>query len=327
MANYGIDVSKWQGGIDWQQVAGAGIQFAMIRASYGSDGKDPYFSLNMQNAPAAGIHCGAYHYCYALSVEEAKREADHFLNTIAPYSFSYPVALDIEDPSMRSLGKAAITDIALAFVQAVQEAGYYVCIYSNANWFTTNLELERLSEYDLWLAQWADAPTFEGDNGIWQYTSKGQLPGISGNVDRNLSYRDYPSIISNKGLNQAKDPGSTPSAPSTDPSPSPSGSYTVKSGDTLSQIAVDHGVSLQELLNANPSISDPNLIRPGQIIRIPGASGSSSSSNGSYTVKSGDTLSQIAVDYGVSLQQLLNANPSISDPNLIRPGQIIRIPG
>ena len=197
----GIDVSTWQGDIDWAEVAGQGIQFAILRASFGEEGVDRKFEQNIQQAPAAGIACGAYHYCYATSTQAAQKEAEHFLEVIKPYQFPYPVALDLEDTAIAALGKNTATDIAQTFLETVKNAGYYVVLYSNLNWLVNYLDMQRLSSYDVWLAQWSSKPTYQGDFGIWQYTSEGEISGIDAPVDRDLCYKEYPSLIQSSGLN------------------------------------------------------------------------------------------------------------------------------
>ena len=115
----GIDVSKWQGDIDWAGVKAAGIRFAMVRASFGQSDADPSFVQNITQAQANGIPCGAYHYCYAKSVDEALKEAEFFLKTVKSYQLDYPLALDLEDGSLEPLGREALTEIAGAFLKAV----------------------------------------------------------------------------------------------------------------------------------------------------------------------------------------------------------------
>lgn len=203
MSIKGIDVSVHQGKIDWQMVKETGTQFAMIRAGYGknADQKDKYFDANVQGAQAAGLHVGVYHYSYALSVADAKAEAATFLKWIAPYKLDYPVAFDIEDKSQQGLGKQTLTAICKAFCDAVEAAGYYVCIYTNPAWLKTYLDAPALAQYDLWLAHWTDNPTKAYSYGMWQYTSDGDVEGINGRVDLNLAYKDYPAIIKANGLN------------------------------------------------------------------------------------------------------------------------------
>lgn len=196
----GIDVSYAQGAVDWNTVKASGIEFAMIRASRGAVGKKPIakdttFDYNITLATAAGLKVGVYHYLYAETVAEAKKEAKFFLETIAPYRITYPVVLDIEEQSQANLGKKKITAIAKAFLDEVSAAGYYTMIYANKAWLTNYLDMSQLSEYDVWLAQWNTVPTYSGEFGMWQYSSKGIVSGIDGYVDLNLSYRDYSKII------------------------------------------------------------------------------------------------------------------------------------
>ena len=197
MTNIGIDVSKHQGVIDWAKVKAANIAFAMIRAGYGkvSSQKDSKFEENYKNAKAVGIPVGAYHYSYAKTVEDAKKEAQVFLSWIAGKQFEYPVVFDIEDASQANLGKQLISDIIRAFCSAVESAGYYVSVYANKDWLLNRIDDDVKKKYDTWLAEWREEPTYTGNFGIHQYTSKGSVSGITGNVDMNKSTKDYPGII------------------------------------------------------------------------------------------------------------------------------------
>lgn len=201
MSYKGIDVSVWNGTIDWKKVKTAGIQFAMLRGGYGTNGKDSKFEQNYKNAKAAGIPIGVYHYSYAKTAKAAEQEAKLCLSYIKGKQLEYPVAFDIEDGSQRNLGKATITAITKAFCETVEKAGYYVAIYSNLDWLRNRLNISELSRYDIWLAQWASKPTYRGNFGMWQYANNGKVNGISGNVDMNISYKDYPRIIKSAGLN------------------------------------------------------------------------------------------------------------------------------
>jgi GH25 family lysozyme M1 (1,4-beta-N-acetylmuramidase) len=222
MSRKGIDVSKWQGVIDWNKVKAAGIEFAMIRSSFGKENKakqtDAQFHANMTGAKAAGILCGAYHYSYATTVEEAKQEAAFFLDIIKGYSFDFPVAFDIEDKSQRDLGRDRITDIIVAFCDTVEKAGYYVSVYTNLDWLKNRIDVDRVKRFDIWLAQWTDKPTYGGDFGMWQYTSDGSVAGIGGRVDMDIAYKDYAALIKNAGLNNKKGQASAP-APTPTPAP------------------------------------------------------------------------------------------------------------
>lgn len=203
----GIDVSYAQGAVDWTKVKAAGIDFAMIRASRGKVNDRPIaqdvtFEYNITQATANGIKVGVYHYLYASTVTEARKEARFFLKTIEPYKITYPVVLDIEEQYQAKLGKSRVTSIVKAFLDEVSAAGYYAMIYCNKTWLTDHLDMSKLSEYDVWLAQWNTVPTYEGDFGIWQYSSKGVVSGIDGYVDLNISYKDYSSIIRKGNYNK-----------------------------------------------------------------------------------------------------------------------------
>lgn len=202
MAKKGIDVSTWQNKIDWAKVKKAGIEFALIRAGYGryENQIDDRFKENVNGAKAAGIPIGAYWYSYAKSASEAKQEANVFLKIIKGIKFEFPVYFDIEDNSQKDLGKNQLTEITKAFCSTVEAAGYYVGIYSSLSWLNNNLNMSALP-YDVWVAQWNDVCQYSGNYGVWQYTSKGSVSGISGSVDMNMAYQDYPEIIKNAGLN------------------------------------------------------------------------------------------------------------------------------
>lgn len=199
----GIDVSKYQGQIDWPAVRADGVEFAMVRAGYGmyAHQKDPYFDQNVQGAQAAGVHVGAYHYSYAQSVEDARREAELFLSWIAPYSLDYPVAFDIEDGSQEGLSSETLTQIVEAFCGAVEAAGYYTMVYANKYWLQHKLIYDRIKRWDIWLAHYAAVTDYDKEHGIWQCSSREQIAGISGNCDLDWSYRDYPALIREQGLN------------------------------------------------------------------------------------------------------------------------------
>lgn len=200
----GIDVSRWQGDIDWKKVKLAGVEFAMIRGGYGKSSKDVFFEKNYTAAKEADIPIGVYHYSYALSVEDAKKEAESCLAYLKGKKFEYPVAFDIEDKTQNDLSKDLISKIALTFCDTVEKAGYYVSIYSNKSWLSSKLDMTMLSRFDIWLAQWSDEVTYNGSYGMWQYSSKGKIDGINGSVDLNYSYKDYEKIIAVNNLNGFK---------------------------------------------------------------------------------------------------------------------------
>ena len=206
----GIDVSYHQGAIDWGKVKLSGIEFAMLRASRGyiSEAKpmaqDVMFEYNVTQATAYNINVGVYHYLYADTVAEARKEAQFLLKTIEPYQITYPVVLDVEEQYQADLGKTKLTAICKAFLEEIENAGYYAMIYSNKTWLTTYLDMNELKNYDVWLAQWNTVPTYKGNFGMWQYSSKGIVSGIDGYVDLNIAYKDYAKVIRQNGLNNLK---------------------------------------------------------------------------------------------------------------------------
>lgn len=204
----GIDVSKHNGVIDWDKVKAAGIEFALLRAGFGKEHPnqiDRTFERNYSECKRVGIPVGAYHYSYAKSVSEAKLEAEFFLKIVKDKKFEFPLIFDIEDKTQVDLGKTLLTNMCLAFCDAVENAGYYTAIYSNTDWLTNKLDYSKLNRYDIWLADWRAKKGWNGQHGIWQYTNKGSVNGIEGYVDMDVAYKDYPKIIKGAGLNNYRD--------------------------------------------------------------------------------------------------------------------------
>ena len=199
----GIDVSEYQGLIDWQKVRNSGIEFAMIRCGYGRfiSQKDSSFDRNYNAAKEAGINVGAYLFSYALNADNAKQEAENCLEIIKGKQFEYPIAYDLEAPGQRNLSRDTIEDIAESFCGELERNGYYVSIYSNLYFLNNKLTEKIRTRYDIWLAQWAPSPTYKGSFGMWQYSSTGNVNGIVGAVDLDLSYKDYPAIMRSNSLN------------------------------------------------------------------------------------------------------------------------------
>ena len=199
MRSKGIDVSEHQGVIDWAKVAKDGVQFAVIRAGYGRElsQKDKYFERNYAGAKAAGIQVGAYWYSYANSVKRAEEEAKTCLKVLEGKRFELPIFFDQEyEKSILALSNKTRTDIVLKFLETVKGAGRKVGLYSSTNFITTKLQADRLTAYPLWLAEYGSELHYTGKVWAWQYTSKGRVAGIRGNVDCNHGYFAQPHTAS-----------------------------------------------------------------------------------------------------------------------------------
>lgn len=192
----GIDVSSYQENPDWAKVKKAGIKFAILRI-HQKNGPDASFEHNYKGCKTSAIPVGGYKYSYALTEAQALEEAEDTLSVLAGRGLDFPVFYDLEWNSQKRLGKAAVEKIAEAFLNRIKKAGYKVGIYCNMDWYQ-NVLTEKLRKYDLWLARYP-----ANDNGTaqerlrpeqgvgWQYSSKGKVAGISGNVDMNVFYKDY----------------------------------------------------------------------------------------------------------------------------------------
>ena len=198
----GIDVSKHNGTIDWAKVKEAGIDYAMLRAAnrgYGSEGKllvDDSFATNAQAANDNGIPIGAYIFSEAITVEEAIEEAELVLSLVEPYKITYPIVIDIEEISgddgrNEALTPAELTEIVLTFCHRIKEAGYTPMIYCNLKGFIGMLEFEQLEGIEKWYAYYGNELYFPYDVSMWQYTSTGKVDGITGDVDLNISFKNY----------------------------------------------------------------------------------------------------------------------------------------
>ena len=195
----GIDVSKYQGNIDWGAVASSGISFAIIRAGYrgastGALIEDPYFKKNIAGATRAGIKVGVYFFTQAISEAEAVEEASMALSLVSGYKVTYPIFIDTENASngrANGLDVNTRTAVVKAFCQTIQNGGYKAGVYASKNWYNTKLNASALNGYCIWVAQYNTSCTYSGKHDMWQYTSKGSVSGIKGNVDMNISYLGY----------------------------------------------------------------------------------------------------------------------------------------
>lgn len=205
----GIDVSKWQSIIDFEQVKKSGIDFVIIKAG-GSDAgiyKDKYFEVNYQKAKAAGLNVGAYYFVGKkfLTAADGRADADRFIKLLEGKQFEYPVYVDIETGSFHV--RKQFTDATIAFCERMEEAGYFCGIYaSDISGFHDMLENDRLKKFTHWVARYGSKPSYVTAFDMWQYTSKGVVDGILKYVDCNYCYVDFPKTIKGKGFNGFKKP-------------------------------------------------------------------------------------------------------------------------
>ena len=197
----GIDVSKYQGDIDWQAVKNDGVEYAFVRLGLRGyeSGKivlDDHYDQNMRGANDSGVLAGVYFFTQAISKEEALEEAQFVIDNLKDYDVPYPVVLDVEAIAgakgrANNLTKEERTDICIAFCEAVKSAGYTPMIYGNIKCFTRMLDITRLEQYDKWYAFYDDYMYFPYDVSMWQYTEKGSVNGIEGKVDMNIAYKTW----------------------------------------------------------------------------------------------------------------------------------------
>ena len=200
----GIDVSRWNETIDWAKVKEAGIEFAIIRCGYrGASGGalvlDPMYEANIKGAIEAGIPVGVYFFTQAISEVEAVEEASMVISLIEDYDVDYPVFLDSESAGGRGRADALEANerskYHKAFLETITSAGYETGVYASKNWLNNRLDMTQLSQYKVWLAEYADAPTYDQYYDMWQYTSKGTVDGIGTRVDLDLCYMNIDTSI------------------------------------------------------------------------------------------------------------------------------------
>lgn len=350
----GIDISAHQGNINWDAVKASGIEFAIIRISYGQNAVDIKAIRNIEECIRVGIPFGVYTYSYALNINSAINEANLVIKTLAPYKdkVKFPVIIDMEDadhykhkngmPSNETL-----VDICEKECLMFEEAGYYAAIYASKSWFDTKLNSSKLNRFDKWIAWWNSQAAANFDHniyGLWQYTSSGNVNGISGNVDMNESFKDYVSIIGGNAL--------LPEQPSIN---EPTGSTlelvegvmrgNFGDGENRKNSLGSRYNEVQEFINHIYS-ADVNMLANevksgkygnGETRKIVlgsrynevqdavnKTSNSTSSSTRTYTVKAGDTLSKIASQFGTTYQEIARKN-GITNPNKIYVGQVLKI--
>ena len=296
----GMDVSVFQGEVDFAAARRDGIEAVYIRSSYGPGGVDARFLQNCAAANAAGLPFGLYHHLEAEDPAGAAREAEHFASLIRAQNYNCRSVLDFEGHQELSAEQA--TAAALAFLERVEElTGHRPMIYADRSAASAQLEAPAAA-YPLWLAQWdVEAPDLSGSPwGTWtgwQYTNAGQVDGVAGRVDRD-QFTD--------GIFLREEEATFP--------------YTVRPGNTLWALSRRFGTTVEKLVELN-RIQNPNLIYVNQILRIPGTA----PIQRTYTVQPGNTLWGISRLYGITVNQIVQLN-HIPNPNLIYPGQVLLLP-
>lgn len=314
----GIDVSEWQGNIDFGEVARAGIEVVYIRASEGRGYVDPYFRENYEKAKVNGLRTGFYHFLTATNVAEAKEEAEFFVSNIKGLEPDCRLAMDFE--VFNGLDVSAINEISRVFLETVENLSGKECvIYSDAYNARTVFSKELAEDYPIWVADYfVEEPESNDKWKFWvgfQYSDRGIINGIDGNVDR-----DY--FTNGVFLNNVSQ---IPKDTITDKNQEFK-YIRVNRGETLSGIAIKYNTSYQYLARIN-SIANPNLIYVGQELKVPalGDYKIHDTSHRLYIVRRGNTLTQIAREYGVTIENIVELN-GIANPNLIYIGETLRIP-
>ena len=308
----GIDVSEWQGDIDFARVKEAGIEVVYIRAGQGFSYEDAQFERNYEQAKRYGFKIGVYHYMTARSVEDARTQAQFFVSLISGKQIDCKLAMDFE--SFGSLNRSQINEIALAYMDEVKRlSGKEVVVYSNT-YDATYVFNSEVAKEPLWVAQYGVSEP--QDNRNWenwvgyQYSSTGRVSGISGNVDLDR-FTDGILLDATEEVPDVEDPKCNKEDRIL---------YKVRSGDTLADIAIKYNSSINHLAEIN-NIQNPNLIFVDEVITV---SCNLNNSEDYYTIKRGDTLSKIARQFDTTVEELVVKNDIINQ-NLICAGDRLRI--
>lgn len=212
-----LDVSRWQGHIDWDKVKASGLVSGVMLRALGNSPKDapskpyidPTFERNYAECKRLGIPCGVYYYCKAVNTEEADAELALLRKVLTGKTVQLPVAVDIEDKYVQApLDKQTLTDLTAYALNEIQSWGVYAMLYTGLYFGETNLYMggAALKPYDVWLAAYRSKKPEPGwPFGLWQYTSKGKIPGVPGDVDLSVPYKDYTKIIAKKGLTRLRE--------------------------------------------------------------------------------------------------------------------------
>lgn len=202
-----LDVSRWQGSIDWDAVKRSGkIDGVMLRVLGSKGGKpylDPYFARNYAECARLGLPVGGYYYTCAVTQRQTEEELAALKTALRGKTFQLPLAIDVEDPRLRSLAPAKLSALVAEAAAQLEAWGLYAMVYTYTNFADTALDMAALAAYDLWIADYRGKRPAR-KHGMWQYTSSGKIPGVSGQIDLSHAYKDYAGIIQRKGLGKVK---------------------------------------------------------------------------------------------------------------------------
>ena len=240
----GVDVSEWQGNINWSHVKTDGVKFAIIRAGIGHR-VDDQFANNYAGCKSNSVPVGAYWYSKATTVTEVKQEAQDFLSALKGKTFEYPVYMDLEESAQFALGKAKCSELVDAFLTVLEQAGYYAGLYCSTSYLNSHVSESVRKRYTIWCADYRGSCGYTGDYGIWQ-PGTGTIYGIDTEVDLDYAYIDYPKIIKNAGLNGFSGQNSNIENEESDKSDKSDSSNTDNT-DTLKQI-LQHVASIDKKL-------------------------------------------------------------------------------
>lgn len=300
----GIDISYYQKDVEYSKLKEQGIEFAIIRCGYGKEitQKDKLFEKHYEGLKKAGIKVGCYLFSYCTKVENAILEARNCLEIIKGKKFDLPIFYDLEDEKTTGkLTRHEITEIAKIFCSEIEKAGYKAGVYANLNWFSNKINVKEIEKYYIWLAQWTEKHNAPFRVDFWQYSDKGQVLGISGNVDLNYQLTDIKEDENQDYVNNEEF------------------EYIVKKGDTLTKIAKTYGTTVQDIVKLN-NIKNPDKIYVNQKLKIK----SNVVEPFYYIVKKGDNLTNICKRYGTTVSEVVRLN-NIKNPDKIYVNQLLRI--
>lgn len=315
----GLDISSYQNGINFDTIKNAGINFLILRAGFTGWGtgisynKDKCFEDFYSKAKQRDINVGAYWYSCANTKEKGIAEARYmYENCLKGKQFEYPIYIDVEDTHHQVNNKRGVTDAIIGFCEYLENLGYYVGIYaSDISGFQDKMYLNELNAYDKWVARYGSEPKYVKQYGMWQSTSSGRINGYNGNLDCDIAYKDYSSIIKNIGLN-----GFSKSSTNNTQNINPLDNYSDEelatkvingefgNGNERKQKLGNRYQNVQDIVNNKVCVTSSPVY---------------------YKVVKGDNLTKIAKKYNTTINKIMGLNPSIKNANKIYAGQTIRV--